>query len=157
MHSPHHYVELDIGRTAANGQIHFIGERTNVDPYFVSADAFLLSSRVDPFPCVVHEAMAAGLPVVAFDQSGGAIEALQDGAGIIVPYGDYRQASAAIISLAEQPETADRIRQFAKRRVHQDYRFVDYAEKVLALIEESLSQKLLRKEPPIELPRVKAA
>lgn len=145
MHSPHHYIELDIGRTAANGQVHFIGERKVVDSYFVAADAFLLSSRVDPFPCVVHEAMAAGLPVVAFDKSGGAVEALHDGAGIIVPYGDYRQAAEAILALAEQPLMAERIRQRAKRRVHRDYRFTDYAEKILALIESTASKTFERK------------
>lgn len=157
MHSPHHYIEMDIGRTALSQQVQFIGERTKVDPYFVAADAFLLSSRVDPFPCVVHEAMAAGLPVVAFDQSGGAVEALQDGAGMIVPYGDYRQAAAALVELAQQPLAAERIRQRAKQRVHQKYRFADYAENVLSLIEAALSRKLNRKPLPAEQTRARAA
>jgi glycosyltransferase involved in cell wall biosynthesis len=157
MHSPHHYVELDIGRTQAKGQIHFIGERIHVDPYFVAADAFLLSSRVDPFPCVVHEAMAVGLPVVAFDQSGGAVEALRGGAGIVIPYGDYRRASQAIQELAERPELVRKIRQLAQRRVHEDYRFVDYAEKVLDLIEESLASRLQRRSPSVTVPLRKAA
>ncbi len=157
MHSPHHYVELDIGRTAANGQVHFIGERQVVDPYFVGADAFLLPSRVDPFPCVIHEAMAAGLPVVAFDQSGGASEALKDGAGVIVPYGEYRSAAEAILTLAAQPLAAERIRRIAKRRVHGEYRFSDYAEKVLAVVEGSLNQKLARKNLPAPTALRKAA
>ncbi len=157
MHSPHHYVELDIGRTAANGQVHFIGERQAVDPYFVGADAFLLPSRVDPFPCVIHEAMAVGLPVVAFDQSGGAPEALKDGAGVIIPYGHCRGAAEAILTLAHQPLVAERIRKIAKRRVHSEYRFTDYAEKVLTIVEASLNQKLVRKNQPATAVQRKAA
>lgn len=157
MHSPHHYVELDIGRMATHGQVHFIGERVQVDPYFVAADVFLLSSRVDPFPCVVHEAMAAGLPVVAFDQSGGAVEALRDGAGVIVPYGDYPQAAQAIVELARLPIMAERIRRVARRRVQQDYRFDDYAEKVLGVIEETLQCPLPRRNAPCTLRVFRAA
>ena len=56
-HSPHHYVQLDIDKSKARNFVHFIGERQNVEPYFAGADAFLMTSRVDPFPCVIHEAM----------------------------------------------------------------------------------------------------
>lgn len=151
-HSPHHYIELDIGRTAAAGQVQFVGERKDVEPYFLGSDAFLLSSRVDPFPCVVHEAMAAGLPVVAFDQSGGAVEALSDGAGIIVPYGDYRQAADSLVQLAQQPLLAERIRRAAQKRVDAHYQFGDYAEKLIALIETTLQRKLDRKAPAVAGP-----
>jgi glycosyltransferase involved in cell wall biosynthesis len=128
-----------------------------VDPYFVAADVFLLSSRVDPFPCVVHEAMAVGLPVVAFDQSGGAVEALRDGAGVIVPYGDYHQAAEAILELARLPIMAERIRRVARRRVQQEYRFDEYAEKVLGVIEETLQRPLPRRNAPSSLRVLRAA
>jgi len=71
-HSPYHYVQLDLQNSPAKGYVHFIGERENVEPYFMGADTFLLTSRVDPFPCVIHEAMATSLPVIAFADSGGA-------------------------------------------------------------------------------------
>jgi glycosyltransferase involved in cell wall biosynthesis len=146
-HSTHHYVEMDLDRTGIRNQVHFVGERAAVDSYFVAADAFLLSSRVDPFPCVVHEAMAARLPVVAFEGSGGATEALCDGAGMLVPYGDVRAAAEALRTLAQQPLAAERIRRTAARRVREQYQFADYAEKVLALVEECAGQALPRVHP----------
>ena len=127
-HSAHHYVEMDLVRSGIRPQVHFVGERATVDPYFVAADAFFLSSRVDPFPCVVHEAMAAGLPVVAFEQTGGAAE--------------------AILSLARQPLAAERIRRIARTRVRERYRFNDYAENVLQRTEACLGRPLPRVAPP---------
>lgn len=70
-HSPYHYVQLDLEKTSARNFVHFIGERADVEPYFAGADTFLMTSRVDPFPCVIHEAMAAGLPIITFDNNGG--------------------------------------------------------------------------------------
>jgi len=62
-----------------------------------------MSSRVDPFPCVIHEAMAASLPVIAFAGAGGAPEAIADGAGFVLPYADYGQVAATIRLMRDQP------------------------------------------------------
>ena len=141
-HSLHHYLLLDIEKTNVQDRIHFIGEREDVEPYFVGSDAFLLTSRVDPFPCVVHEAMAAQLPVVAFDQSGGASEAIADGAGVVIAYADHRQAAAALQQLMDDKMHADRIRQRGLRRVSEEYCFDRYANQIQSMVESVLGQPL---------------
>lgn len=149
-HSPYHYVQLDIDKSPARDIVHFIGERQSVEPYFVGADAFLMSSRVDPFPCVIHEAMATSLPVITFSNSGGAPEAVDNGAGIIVPYADYQQAANVIRMLAAQPEIANGIRERSLERVHTRYRFDDYAEKLIDLSESVTGQQIrLAKTYPV--------
>ena len=137
-HSPYHYLQLDLSRSSIQHHVHFIGERENVEPYFVGSDAFLLSSRVDPFPCVIHEAMAAGLPVITFDESGGACEAVADGAGFVVPYGDYKLASNIIRMLVTQPEIASSLREKSLQRVREKYRFSDYADQIVDIVEDLL-------------------
>ena len=134
-HSPYHYVQLDLNKTPARDYVHFIGERDNVEPYFVGADAFMMSSRVDPFPCVIHEAMASSLPIITFAGSGGAPEAVDDGAGFIVPYADYDQAANVISLLANQPEIAAGVRAKSKARVLERYRFEDYGDSLIDLSE----------------------
>ncbi|MEL7496885.1 MAG: glycosyltransferase family 4 protein [Planctomycetota bacterium] len=141
-HSPYHYVQLDIDKSNAKNYVHFIGERENVEPYFVGSDCFVMSSRVDPFPCVIHEAMASSLPVITFANSGGAPEAVDNGAGIIVPYADYDQAAASIRLLADQPEIAAGIRQRSLERVRTRYRFDEYADKVIDLCESVINRNL---------------
>ena len=107
---------------------------------------FLLTSRVDPFPCVIHEAMVSGLPTVTFDSNGGAAEALAGGAGIIIPYADYDSCINAIRVIATQPDLGTSIREKAIERVETQYRFNDYAEKIIDLCELT-SLKPLRKVP----------
>ena len=141
-HSTYHYVQLDLEKTEARNHVHFIGERANVEPYFMGADTFLMSSRVDPFPCVIHEAMASSLPIITFDQAGGAPEAIDNGAGFVVPYADYDQTSNVIRMLATQPEIAAGIRIKSKERVEARYRFEDYGDKIIDLSETILKYEI---------------
>lgn len=141
-HSAYHYVQLDLDKTPARDYVHFIGERDNVEPYFVGADAFMMSSRVDPFPCVIHEAMATSLPVITFADSGGAPEAIDNGAGFVVPYADYDQAANVISLLANQPEIATGVREKSKTRVQTRYRFEDYGDKLVDLAETILRTEI---------------
>ncbi len=141
-HTPYHYTMLDVEKAGIFNHVHFIGERKDVQPWFVGSDVFILTSRVDPFPCVVHEAMASGLPVITFENAGGAKEALQDGAGVTVPYADYKAMSDAICLIKNSPAIADGIRSTAKKRVHQQYRFDNYAGQLLQICEQIIRRRI---------------
>src|SRR5439155_488188 len=65
------FIDLDISLLNLSSTVSLLDEVTDPELYFLGADAFVLTSRDDPFPCVVHEAMACALPIVAFDGSGG--------------------------------------------------------------------------------------
>ena len=68
----------------------------------MAADLFALTSREDPCPVTNLEAMESGLPVVAFEQSGGAPEVLQD-AGICVPHLDVSAMAETARELLNRP------------------------------------------------------
>ena len=123
----------------------------------MGSDAFMMSSRVDPFPCVIHEAMAAGLPVLTFANSGGAPEAVANGAGFVLPYADYDQCSSVIRLLATQSEIANGVRQRSKERVHTRYRFEDYADKIIDMGETLSGQRLRHQAPAIAPSTARAA
>jgi glycosyltransferase involved in cell wall biosynthesis len=125
-HTPYHFIQLDIRKAGIQERVHFVGQREDVEPYFCAADCALMVSRDDPFPCVVHEAMACGLPTIAFDGAGGATEALADGAGIIVPYGDCEAAAYEMQRLQIFPDYHHLISARAKDRVRAKYNFADY-------------------------------
>ena len=50
----------------------------NPAEFYFGADAFFLSSREDPFPSVVLEAMSAGLPVVGLSGASGVEELVSE-------------------------------------------------------------------------------
>lgn len=83
-----------------DSNVHFIGERARTEEYYLAADLFLLTSRADPFPCVIQEAMACSLPIVAFEGMSGATEAFGD-SGISVSFGAATMASAIEALLAD--------------------------------------------------------
>lgn len=141
-HSTFHYIQIDLEKSGAAARVHFIGEREDVAPYFLGSDLFLLTSRVDPFPCVIHEAMISQLPVLAFQNSGGATEAIGQGAGFPIPYADYDQAVRMIQILLEQPALCDSVRERAFERVQTRYRFDQYADHLIELGESILGQRL---------------
>ena len=53
-------------------RVHFVGVQHNVIPYYHAADALMLPTLYDPFPNVILEAMACGLPVITSETCGGA-------------------------------------------------------------------------------------
>lgn len=62
-------------------RIRFVGVQQDVQPFYHAADGLLLPTLYDPFPNVVLEAMACGLPVITSTGCGGAefITAGQEG------------------------------------------------------------------------------
>jgi len=93
----------DAERMGVTDVVRFVvGDRS--PRWFAGSDMFALTSREDGFPMVNLEALAAGLAVVAFDGSGGAIEVLRgdddEARGIVVPYMDTGAMGRAIAGLA---------------------------------------------------------
>jgi glycosyltransferase involved in cell wall biosynthesis len=83
------WLSAEIDEAEGTGTFHMAGYRKDVGAFYGIADVFALVSREDPFPTVVIEAMNAGVPVIAFEKSGGIPEFLKKtGVGHVVPYGD---------------------------------------------------------------------
>lgn len=71
------------------------------------ADLFVLASQWENMPCVLLEAMACGVPIVA-SAVGGIPEIVDDAVGILTPPGDAPALAAALTAALTQPERFDR-------------------------------------------------
>jgi glycosyltransferase involved in cell wall biosynthesis len=133
VHTPLYYAEWDIKQSGIGDQVSLIPSKQDLEKAFVGSDLFVLPSRQDPFPCVVHDAMAAQLPVVAFDGAGGLNEMLEGGGARLVPYGDISSFVDSIHFYAENEELRKLDGEKNRELVLKWFRFSDYAEYVLKI------------------------
>lgn len=129
------WCEHDIQASGLHGRIRLAGARESTYDYFGAADAFALTSREDPFPMVSLEAMARGVPVVAFRDAGGAPEALADRAGVVVPYLDVKAMARSLICLSEAPNFHAEISQNARRKIEVHYQWRNYVRELVNFLE----------------------
>ncbi|HWA37520.1 MAG TPA: glycosyltransferase family 4 protein [Burkholderiales bacterium] len=98
------------------GRVRFTGPLREVTQAYAAADAFVLPTLYDPFPNVVLEAMACGLPVVTSTKSGGA-ELIEEGAnGFVCDALDVAKLRDAMRRL-EAPGTREAMGAHARARV----------------------------------------
>lgn len=85
----HAYLGAEMAVAEATGTFHHKPFAADGADWLAAADVHLLTSREDPLPSVVLEAMSAGVPTIAFEESGGAPDLLREcDAGVAVPLGD---------------------------------------------------------------------
>lgn len=117
--------------------IKFAGELNDPSPYYLAADCFVMLSRVDPFPTVVLEAMAAKLPVICFDRLIGSVEALDESTGFVVESQNLEAVKEKILKLKADPQLVKSMGEAARRKIERDYNFDNYVKYIYHLSQES--------------------
>lgn len=103
------------------------------------ADVFVLPTWREGFPNVVLEAMAAALPVVA-TPVGAIPDAVRDGCeGLLVPPRDAESLTAALRSLANDPERRRSLGRAARARAESTFSLDAVADQLASLYEELAS------------------
>lgn len=115
-----------VRATGLQDRFHFPGSTTDTDIYYAGADAYALTSREDPFPSVVMEALQVALPVIGFAGAGGFTELLEGGAGLVVPAFDTEAFGDAVIKLIENPEQARAMGEHGRMLINDRYSFRAY-------------------------------
>ncbi|MBV8911987.1 MAG: glycoside hydrolase family 99-like domain-containing protein [Acetobacteraceae bacterium] len=126
------YLGAEMAAAAATGTFHHLPFQPDGADWLAAADVHLQTSREDPFPSVVLEAMSAGVPTVAFEEAGGAPDLLRDlRAGASVPLGDAAAMVRHLRVIALQTTKEERAR--LARAVRKQFSFAAYADRLLEL------------------------
>ena len=108
-------------------RIFFPGLDFDSDLYYAGADVYALTSREDPFPSVILEAMDAGLPIVMFDGISGACETVGRSGGSLIPPFNLDLFSNAIEILATNKKLSDDIAVKSRKIISEEFSFRKYA------------------------------
>lgn len=117
--------------------VHFTGVIQEPDLYLhhiAGADLYLMTSREDPYPSVVLDAMEVAVPVVGFSDAGGFTELLEAGAGVLVPYENRDAMATAVNGLLVDTTRASTIGKEGQRIIDKHFYFLDYVYDLLQLV-----------------------
>jgi glycosyltransferase involved in cell wall biosynthesis len=124
-----------------------VGETTNVESYLAKMDIFCLSSTSEGFPNVVAEAMTMELPCVVTDVGDAAL--IVGNTGTVVPSGDARLFSEAIIKLIRTPASSRiKLGALARERIADHYSIQSVCSqyvKLYSALVDSKQSKMMKK------------
>ncbi|MET0507557.1 MAG: glycosyltransferase [Burkholderiaceae bacterium] len=123
-------------KTAPGDDVVIAAEIPDIEQAYPLADAFFLSSRLDPMPNVAIDALTAGVPVICFETATGLAEILQaqvDTARFVLPHSDVRAAADALLSLRAAHATRDAQAELLRSVAARHFRMQDYVQRLLEL------------------------
>jgi len=130
-------IDAEIKKAGLKNRILFPGiRREDIDIFYSGADIFLLTSREDPFPSVVLDAMNARLPVIGFDNAGGFKDIITQSTGILVPYLSVEKMAEAVSAVLKDPELQVQIGNNASDLIERNFCFTDYIYSLLSYLGE---------------------
>jgi glycosyltransferase involved in cell wall biosynthesis len=122
--------------------VKFTGKRGDVAELMQALDVLIVNSKSEAFVIVAIEAMACGTPVIA-TEVGGIREMIEHKVnGWLVPFGDERLLSEALITLNRQPEMRAAFSEAGKKLVAERF----HAEKFIEDLEDFFEQSARQSE-----------
>lgn len=135
------YIADEMQDFADKDRILFVGNQKDLMRYYCAADVFLLTSREDPFPSVVMEAMYASLPVIAFAGGGGYVEIIQEkNGGMLVPMEDLQALIQEIEILIINKNTRLERGLLAHNYAVEEFEFKKYVQSLLEMLGETITK-----------------
>jgi len=116
---------------ALEKRIHLVGFTTKMADFYSACDCLFLSSREDPYPSVVTEAMCVGAPVVLFRKATG-YDSLISEYGHVVDRNDVAQINRAIVHSLYNDSRAEKIAR--SEYVDKHCRYDDYCFGLLKML-----------------------
>jgi len=119
-------------------RIFFVGMDFDTDKYYAGSDVYALTSREDPFPSVILEAMEVGLPIVAFDGAGGFNSLFEDARCPLVPMYNIEKFAVCIRELLTNQSRVNLISKSSSDIIKTQFSFHNYLNELIQLFETNI-------------------
>jgi glycosyltransferase involved in cell wall biosynthesis len=141
-HGPeHNNLTAQIKALGLTDHAWLLGSRNDIPDLLASSDIFVSASYWEGLSNALLEAMAAGLPVVATNNSD-TPRVVVEGTGLLVPTQDETALANAIITLLDNPEQRCAFGAAAREHMARDYNLARWTEQMLALWHSALNGRL---------------
>ncbi len=117
-----------------NSNIVFVPAQPEISLYYSGADIYLMTSREDPFPSVVMEAMNAKVPVIGFYNAGGFQDIVREETGILVEYENEYAMASAVVDLLESEEKRISLGETSAKLIREQFIWKDYIYRLLEFV-----------------------
>jgi glycosyltransferase involved in cell wall biosynthesis len=124
---------LESLQPTLKGKIHFVGWLDQPRRWMRQAEMLLLPAQYEGMPNVCLEAMAEGLPVVAFDVQGIRELLGEPAEGQVIPVQSRQFWADAIMSIATDPTLRDTLGQRNRRVIERDFQLAQQLERYVKL------------------------
>jgi glycosyltransferase involved in cell wall biosynthesis len=121
----------------------FLGDRRDVPSVLASMDVAVLTSDSESLSNVILEAMAAGLPVVAYGVGGNA-ELVNQERGVLLPAGDEEGFAAAVGRLLASPSIRVQLGRNSRKFAQENFSLARILERYEACYQTVLEKKGMR-------------
>lgn len=135
------HLQLLINGIGVDDHVRLMGFNKDIPGYLKSLDIFVFTSLSEGFGQVIIEAMASGLPVIAWRIPPMTEIIIDQQTGLLVDFMDINQLSRAIIWLFEHPERGVKMGEAGQRRVIEYFNASRMSREVVNLYEVLLSEK----------------
>lgn len=118
----HKRLQKIIEELGLEERVMLAGKQSDVDYYYLQSKIFAFTSSSEGFPNAIGEAMAAGLPVIAFDCIAGPSEMIVDGRnGFLIPLFNYDLFEEKLGQLMSEEELSLRMGAKGQSDIEQFY------------------------------------
>jgi glycosyltransferase involved in cell wall biosynthesis len=133
-------LEEQCSRLGIGGQVSLVGLKSNVRPYFILADVFVLPSHSEGSPLALLEAMAAGVPIVATSVGGVPDTVTAEESALLVPPASPVAMAEAIERLLLEKDLAAMLGSRARWVVETEFSRDRYTQEKVRMYSELLEQ-----------------
>jgi glycosyltransferase involved in cell wall biosynthesis len=136
-------LEREAQDLGLGSSVFFLGDCRDITAVHASMDVAVLTSDSESLSNVILEAMAAGLPVVAY-RGGGNPELINEKRGVLAAAGNEGEFADAVLRLLSQPALREQLGRSARQFVEENFALERVRDRYQELYETLLKKKGLR-------------